>query len=121
MKKDLSIYLDILRVLAAATVFLAHLSSMKNSGGFLWQFQNFGHPAVIVFFVLSGYLIQYSVTARENTLIDYAVARLGRLYSVVIPALLLTYVLDRIGASFDPMSPAIRLTPWCVFWPAFFS
>ncbi|HTC84425.1 MAG TPA: acyltransferase family protein, partial [Rhizomicrobium sp.] len=102
MKKELSVYLDILRVLAAAAVFLSHLSWLEISGGFLWQLQPYGHPAVIVFFVLSGYLIQYSVAARENRLADYAVARLGRLYSVVIPALILTYIFDRIGASHNP-------------------
>jgi peptidoglycan/LPS O-acetylase OafA/YrhL len=104
VKKDLSIYLDLLRVLAALAVFMSHLSSMEISGGFFWQMQKFGHPAVIVFFVLSGYLIQYSVAAREHTLLDYAVARLGRLYSVVIPALILTFVFDKLGQVWFPGS-----------------
>jgi peptidoglycan/LPS O-acetylase OafA/YrhL len=124
MKKNLSTYLDALRVLAATAVFVSHLSWQEISGGFLWQAQPYGHPAVIVFFVLSGFLIQYSVAAaRKNSLADYTVARLGRLYSVVVPALILTYLFDRIGAAHNPAAyiashedrPLMRLAAGMLF------
>ena len=97
MNKELSTYLDVLRVGAAATVFLGHLSWIAISGGLLWQMQPYGHSAVIVFFVLSGFVIQYAADVKERTLFDYSVARLARLYSVVLPAILLTAVCDAIG------------------------
>lgn len=97
MKKDLSAYLDVLRILAAMIVFLGHLSWRSISGGFFWQIQSFGHSAVIVFFVLSGFVVQFSVDKKEGTLTDYLVARFARIYSVVLPAILLTVVCDRIG------------------------
>lgn len=102
MKKDLSAYLDLLRVSAALLVFVSHLAAKKISGGFLWQLEHYGHSAVIVFFVLSGFVIAYSADQKEKNLYDYSVARIARLYSVVLPALLLTVVCDLIGTHHNP-------------------
>ncbi len=102
MTPSLSHYLDLLRILAALTVFLSHLSWAKISGGFLWQLQPFGHYGVMVFFVLSGFVIQHVAATRERDFSAYTVARLARLYSVVLPALLLTAVCDTLGSSLKP-------------------
>ncbi|HRE16481.1 MAG TPA: acyltransferase [Rhodocyclaceae bacterium] len=102
MRRELSIYLDLLRVAAAMLVFLSHLSWAKLSGGVLWQLQRYGHDGVIVFFVLSGFVIQYVTTQKEHGLADYAIARFARLYSVVVPALLLTVLCDTLGQAIAP-------------------
>jgi peptidoglycan/LPS O-acetylase OafA/YrhL len=47
------------------------------------------HEAVIVFFVLSGFIIHHSTTNRLTTASAYAAARLSRMYSVVLPAIIL--------------------------------
>lgn len=64
------------------------------------------HQAVMVFFVLSGYFVGGSVLgalSREKfTWIDYLIARLSRLWMVLVPALLLTLVLDFIGGCLVP-------------------
>ena len=104
MNKELSTYLDLLRLGAAAAVFLGHLSWMAVSGGFLWQAQPYGHSAVMVFFVLSGFVISYAADVKERTLFDFSTARLGRLYSVVLPAILLTLICDQVGISHNPDS-----------------
>jgi peptidoglycan/LPS O-acetylase OafA/YrhL len=52
-----------------------------------------GREAVIAFFVLSGFVIAYSAEQRNPTLRDYASARCARLYSVVLPVLLLAFAL----------------------------
>lgn len=63
----------------------------------------FVHHAVVVFFVLSGYVIAFSTLSRSaRTLREYAVARLSRLYSVVAPALLLTIALQVVGNALAP-------------------
>ena len=102
VNKELSTYLDLLRTGAAATVFMGHLSWMAISGGFLWRIQPYGHSAVIVFFVLSGFVIQYAADTKERTLYDFSVARLARLYSVVLPAIVLTLACDVIGTHHNP-------------------
>ncbi|MES2103874.1 MAG: acyltransferase family protein [Pseudomonadota bacterium] len=101
MRREFSLYLDIVRLSAAMAVFLSHLSWSRLSGGFLWWLQPYGHSAVIVFFVLSGFVIQFVVEKKEVIYQDYMVARFARLWSVVVPAVVLTFVLDRIGAAHD--------------------
>ncbi len=63
-----------------------------------------GHQAVMVFFVLSGFLIGSSVlrSPRSFSLMQYAVARLTRLWIVLIPALLFTFAVDRVIEHTDP-------------------
>lgn len=101
MSREMSIYLDLVRFLAALAVLLSHVSSMSFSGGFLWPCTRLGVPAVIVFFVLSGHVIGHSVAKPGRTARSYLIARAARLYSVVLPALLLTFLLDGIGMHAD--------------------
>jgi peptidoglycan/LPS O-acetylase OafA/YrhL len=61
----------------------------------------FGHQAVIVFFVLSGFFIGSSVAIttfdRSWSWSRFASRRLSRLYVVILPALLLTFLWDTAG------------------------
>ncbi len=102
MKPATSLYLDILRFAAALAVFFAHYSSARLSGGLFWQIQDYGHLAVMAFFVLSGLVIAYSTDAKDRTLHAYCVSRLSRLYSVVLPAILLTVTVDAVGTRVAP-------------------
>ena len=110
MTRELSIYLDLVRFVAALTVFFAHVSFQRYTGGFLWQFRVYAQPAVDVFFVLSGFVIAYVTDKRETTLGSYAINRLSRIYSVVIPALIVTFVLDQIGRHSNPSFYAVTDT-----------
>ncbi len=58
---------------------------------------NAGEEAVIVFFVLSGLVISVSAEKRHHDVTSYGIARLARLWSVVLRALLLTVVCDIVG------------------------
>ena len=55
-----------------------------------------------MFFVLSGFVIAWVSDTRERTLEEYGLSRVARLFSVIIPAFVLTAVLDRIGTAVDP-------------------
>jgi peptidoglycan/LPS O-acetylase OafA/YrhL len=57
---------------------------------------------VIVFFVLSGYVIAYVTDTKERAWRAYAAARLSRIYSVAVPAVFLTVLLDAIGRTLYP-------------------
>ncbi len=97
MTSGLSLYLDALRFGAAFTVFVSHYADARYSGGLLWQMQPYGHTAVLVFFVLSGFVIAWVTETRERTLEDYGLSRAARLYSVILPAFIVTAVLDHVG------------------------
>ena len=115
LNPKLSAWLHILRWLAAFAVLLAHAHDRiilpleqiaahdRNIPVYLWSFASgFGHIAVVIFFVLSGYLVGGAALIELlNTgnirLRRYFTNRLTRLYVVLIPALLVTALLDRVG------------------------
>ncbi len=108
-------FLDCTRWVAASIVFLGHLrdplflgygslsEAERNPLVQAWYFVTgwFG-PAVIVFFVLSGYLVGGIASARASvgrfSIDSYAVDRVSRLYVAFLPALVLTAVLDVTGS-----------------------
>jgi peptidoglycan/LPS O-acetylase OafA/YrhL len=112
MTNALSLYLDVLRFGAAFTVFLSHYAAARYSGGLLWRLMPYGRTAVLVFFVLSGFVIAWVTETRERSLKDYALSRTARLYSVILPAFLVTAVVDHLAIAIDPglYGPQLRLS-----------
>lgn len=95
-----SVYLDLVRALAALAVVFDHATTLFD----LPDLPRWGHEAVIVFFVLSGLVISHVAAEREASLRLFLVARLARLWSVLVPAMALTMALVVIGKTFgsDP-------------------
>ena len=104
----LSHYLDLWRVIAAFMVFTMHLFLPQlniypiPSNGTSPFLHGQAHLAVIVFFVLSGYLISHSIHKKQMTLRRFALDRSIRLYAVMIPALLLTAAVSWAAPRFSP-------------------
>ncbi len=98
----LSLYLESLRLLAATEVVLFHVGGFPLLGGHRAVWNAFGHEAVVVFFVLSGFVIAFAAHTREHTAKAYAVSRLTRIYSVALPCLLFTVLFDRVGLALVP-------------------
>ena len=94
MPKGQSVYLDLLRTLAALAVFGAHLTNPNVTSVGITLPPLLGHGAVIIFFVLSGHLISYVAMTRETEWRVFACRRAARIYSVAIPALLVTAAVD---------------------------
>ena len=109
--------LDLIRGLSALLVMLGHLRGFVfkdfgelQSPGLLTKLFYFatglGHQAVMVFFVLSGYFVGGSVLSGLGrgsfTWRGYGVARLTRLWVVLLPALLLTLGIDLLGQHWNP-------------------
>lgn len=101
MNKGFSIYLDLVRFVAACLVYLFH-SNQRLLVQDILPASNFGHSSVIVFFVLSGYVIAYVTDTKEKIWTDYVASRLSRIYSVAVPALFLTIALDAMGRQLYP-------------------
>jgi peptidoglycan/LPS O-acetylase OafA/YrhL len=97
-----SLYIDLLRILAAGYVFFYHIFSDNPSYPPLMQKDALfsalnlksvvAHYYVIIFFVLSGFLITMTLQRKGQSFIDFTLRRLGRLYSVVIPALIFSFL-----------------------------
>lgn len=101
MSREFSLYLDAVRFLAALLVVLYHANLRWLTAEPL-PLSAYGHAAVMVFFVLSGYVISYIHARRENTPAEYWASRLSRFYSLAIPVVLATPLLDLAGAALNP-------------------
>ena len=66
MNRGTSAYLDLLRFLCAAIVILVHADWLQIDGRLplVWRLPGAGHDAVIVFFVLSGFVIAHVAQDR---------------------------------------------------------
>src|SRR5258706_6339803 len=98
MKKEMSLYLDLIRFSAALMVFVEHFRERTKRGfyefwtdhPFLYTHLNpYSQTAVIIFFVLSGFVIAHVLATRERTPLEFFASRFARLYSVILPALIL--------------------------------
>lgn len=98
---SLSVYLDVVRVLAAFAVLVAHVDQDGLYGAWI-PLVAFSHEAVVVFFVLSGLVIAHSTLARQAGWAHYVVARAARVLSVVVPAIVLSFAVKGFAAFLDP-------------------
>ena len=103
MKPGFSLYLDAVRFAAALAVVLSHLAYERFSGGGLQILRDLdiGRDAVVLFFVLSGLVIAYAAERGADGR-RFTFNRATRLYSVLVPALILTLLFDGIGRLLDP-------------------
>ncbi|MBP1204728.1 lipopolysaccharide/colanic/teichoic acid biosynthesis glycosyltransferase/peptidoglycan/LPS O-acetylase OafA/YrhL [Duganella sp. 1411] len=119
--------ISLLRGLAALQVAAAHLrahvfpglSTLEHPS--LWYLglsfgTGFAHQAVIVFFVLSGWLVGGSLLDRAGqprALRDYAIDRATRLWIVLLPAFLLMLALGLGTGELDAARPRLAdASPW---------
>ncbi len=102
-----SAHLDMIRGIAAIAVMVGHIRGLfffdykdvtapSSVATMIYALTGLGHQAVLVFFVLSGFFVGGSAlkSARNWSWKHYLLNRFVRLYLVLIPALLLTAVLD---------------------------
>ncbi len=111
LASEASTRLDLVRGVAAVLVCAGHLRSLLLQDSVSMSGQHallpfyfltsLGHEAVMVFFVLSGYLVGGAVLrdffGECFSWRRYIIARITRLWMVVLPALILTVALDRTG------------------------
>ena len=125
-----SVHLDALRGISALIVVgghergmffstLASPSAQEKAGASVGTYVrddlNIGHEAVMVFFVLSGFLVGGSVLKLVRgdswSWTNYLIKRLTRLWVVLIPALLLSFTLDVGGSHFFSGTASIYSAP----------
>jgi len=100
LTESISNRLNLLRWVAAMVVLLGHIEMVvhwgTNESLFPWLY-HMAHLSVMAFFVLSGFIIAH-VTFKTDSIIIYYEDRATRIYSVLLPAILLTIILDTIGS-----------------------
>jgi peptidoglycan/LPS O-acetylase OafA/YrhL len=124
MTKDEKPFLNTARWISAFVVMTGHAlgwvfavngMDWKNAPGLsiLQYYLDLGHAAVVVFFVVSGYLVGGSVLRKASAFNfrEYAIARFARIYAVIAPAIILTLALDWGSYFIDPNNP-IYSVPW---------
>jgi len=97
---EMSLLLDVIRFGAALLVMISHLADPQIGGSWL-HIPFLGFFAVMLFFVLSGFVIGFVADEKEKDPGVFAASRLARLWSALIPALALTAILDAVGRSID--------------------
>ncbi|WP_155754182.1 acyltransferase family protein, partial [Burkholderia vietnamiensis] len=118
INKNTSVWLDVMRALAAQAVVFGHLYQLYFFGNhagpesetasyfhaFIIYVSRYSHDAVIVFFVLSGYLVGGStVKALRGQYFSwqsFLISRLSRLWTVLLPCLLLTASIDFVSTHY---------------------
>ena len=101
IENGFSLYLDLVRFVAALSVFIAHSIQYNLYDGHV-PLADYGHDAVIVFFVLSGLVISTTAARPTETWKTYLIARASRIYSVAIPAIALCFAMGRDVAGLRP-------------------
>lgn len=112
MNPGLSSFIDLSRWFAAFLVVIYHARQMLFVGyqdsmergvvakGFYF-ITAFGHEAVVIFFVISGFLVGGLTLVRWTSATpsfrDYAISRVARIYTVLVPALIVGALLDVVG------------------------
>ena len=93
LDRPFSVYLDLVRFLAALAVVLMHLRQGNLIDG-PWAdlLTVLGREAVMAFFVLSGFVIAFTSDTRRPGAREFAVARCARIYSVALPVLVLGFI-----------------------------
>ncbi len=115
MTPALSRFINCARWIAALFVVLQHVHALFVNQAdimsvrhappvYVWWFfatYTFAHGAVVVFFVLSGFLVGGGVIERTRAgkvyLRDYVIDRISRIYIVLLPTLALVFILDSVG------------------------
>lgn len=122
-------HLDLIRGLSAVAVLVYHVRyrffldyrDVIDRDAFAAGFYGitaFGHDAVMVFFVLSGFFISGSVfrdlAGDRWSWTRYAASRFSRLYVVLLPGLILTVVFDLLGLALFGTHPIYTgaARPW---------
>lgn len=106
-----SLFLDLVRAISVQMVVVGHGISFCSIALFLHppDFPWIQNIAVVIFFILSGYLISNSVFYKLSTDTNYSfrsyfIDRFSRIYSAFIPALLFIFLLDFISVKVAPTS-----------------
>ena len=89
MTPAFSVFLELARVIATLMVFVSHSSEYYEPFARVAPSYSFGRDGVLIFFILSGFVISWCAREREHSFGNFVINRASRIYSVAIPGLVL--------------------------------
>jgi peptidoglycan/LPS O-acetylase OafA/YrhL len=107
LKEGSSVILDLIRGISAQLVVIGHGISFFGIFTFLHEpnFPWMQNIAVLIFFLLSGFLISYSTIRKKQNndygFSEYFADRFSRIYSAFVPALVFVFLIDLISQGID--------------------
>jgi peptidoglycan/LPS O-acetylase OafA/YrhL len=108
--------LDAWRVICAATVVLSHAGQLGLIPSIGAALMPTSHHAVILFFVISGFSVAYSTDVQSLDTPKFIVARMSRIFSIAIPAIIVTLLVDQVSAQLFPnVEPIWQLRRWPLY------
>lgn len=106
-RSDLSFSLNLLRVLAAQGVCYVHACMVYGR-----SFPNIGDSGVMALFLISGFVIAYTLVRKQSEgLSGYIIDRLSRVYTVLIPAMVIIYWIDLVLIQYHFYPSSYTLDP----------
>ncbi|MFM2000482.1 MAG: hypothetical protein RL204_2429, partial [Bacteroidota bacterium] len=109
-------FIHFLRAILSQIVMIGHVLILNGLYSYESALGGLPPYAVMVFFILSGFVISYSVNLKDKNygFNNYLADRFARIFSVVIPTLLFTLILGLIGIAISGESP-FSMNPWHFF------
>lgn len=95
MNKAVSLYFEFLRGFAAVLVTYHYYNRIYHYPNGNNVFPDVGQDAVVFFFIMSGYIISWIVATRDTTAKAYMINRMSRIYSVLLPSIIIGVLLTK--------------------------
>lgn len=121
MNPVFSIYLELARIVATLMVFVAHASIFYQPLADIKEVIKFGRDGVIIFFVLSGFVITWCANERDSSLSEFIVNRASRVYSVAIPGIVLGIFAAIFIAGYEEGSLSYPFEKLWIYLPVYLS
>jgi peptidoglycan/LPS O-acetylase OafA/YrhL len=101
-KSNIQIY-DILRDIAILCIIFAHIGGYTNLNFFTKNADYFARIGLIIFFFISGFLVQYNnkINSKKDIILSIK-KRAKRVYPLFWVSILLTIILDRLNLNIHP-------------------
>ena len=106
-------FIHFLRAILSQIVMIGHVLILNGLYSYESALGGLPPYAVMVFFILSGFVISYSINLKDKAygFNNYLADRFARIFSVVIPTLILTLILGLMGIAINGIAP-FSMNPW---------
>jgi peptidoglycan/LPS O-acetylase OafA/YrhL len=108
--------LDVWRIICASLVVVSHAGQLGLFPRIGSSLMPASHHCVILFFVISGFSVAFSADKVDCNPSTFLAARLSRIFSVAVPAILITLLVDVASKTFNPQASDLwQLNRWFAY------